>query len=246
MVTFFAGSPCIPEFQLQNREVGLFCKKTAVFTPCIIIFIAITTAAAVCTRICNPACALVEVRRGGSTPVCHLYQVTWYPPAIRATIGMEGRAMAFILDKLLAICRHFQKTSQLWNISQAYSYVMDITYVASWGTISINQSPGFTVVANNCHANSTLVSHVTMDGERFVASFSIRVDNIGAACGLWTAQFYFTAAFSWVVKHKTCEKDKNRMNKRSFTAIASKCRLDSLQRACLLGTARLLRKELDT
>ena len=222
MVTLFAGSLCIPESQLQNGQVGLFCKKTAVFTPCIILFIAIATAAAVCTRICHPACALVEVRRGGSTPVCHLYQVTWYPPAIRATIGMEGRAMAFILDKLLAICRHVQKTSQLWTISQTCSYVMDITYVASWRTMSINQSPGFTVVANNCHANSVLVSHVTMDSERFVASFSIRVDNIGAACGLWTAQFYFTAAFPWIVlKHKTWQ-DKNRMNKERFTAIASK------------------------
>ena len=115
--------------------------------------------------------------------------------------------MAFILDKLLAICRHVQKTSQLWNISQACSYVMDITYVASWRTISINQSPGFTVVANNCHANSVFVSHVTMDCERFVASFSIGVDNIRAACGLWTVQFNFTACFSCNTQKEEEEED---------------------------------------
>ena len=35
-----------------------------------------------------------------------------------------------------------------------------------------------------------------MNSERFVTSFSIRVYNIRAACGLWTVQFYFTACFS--------------------------------------------------
>ena len=73
---------------------------------------------------------------------------------------------------------------------------MDITHVASLALITINKSPGFTVMPNNCLSDSVLVSHVTMDCERFVASFSIRVDNIRAACGLWAVKFNFTACFS--------------------------------------------------
>ena len=88
---------------------------------------------------------------------------------------------------------------------------MDITYVASLASITINQSPGFTVMPNNCHSNSVLVSHVAMDGERFVASFSIRVDNIRAACGLWTVQFNFTACFSCKTKKEEEEEEENKL-----------------------------------
>ena len=104
--------------------------------------------------------------------------------------------MTFVLDKLLTISRDVQKTKKLCTACQACYCVMNITYIASWTFISINQSPGFTVVTDNRHANSVLVSHVTMNSERFVTSFSIRVYNIRAACGLWTVQFYFTACFS--------------------------------------------------
>ena len=104
--------------------------------------------------------------------------------------------MTFVLDKLLTISRDVQKTKKLCTACQACYCVMNITYIASWTFISINQSPGFTVVTDNRHANSVLVSHVTMNSERFVTSFPIRVYNIRAACGLWTVQFYFTACFS--------------------------------------------------
>ena len=172
-----------------------FSKETAVFTQHVIILIAVTSTAAVCTCVGHAACALVGIRRGGPSPVRHLNVVTWDPPSIWVPHPKEGSAMTFVLDKLLTIRRDVQKTKQLCTACQACYYVMNITYIASWAFRSIDQSPGFTVVTDNCHANSVLVSHVTMNSERFVTSFSIRVYNI-AACGLWTVQFYFTACFS--------------------------------------------------
>ena len=104
--------------------------------------------------------------------------------------------MTFVLDKLLTMCRDVQKTKQLSIACQAASCVMNITYIASLTFIASDQGPLFTVMTNNCHTNSVLVCHVTMNSEWFVASFSIGVDNIRSTCSLWTVQFYFTAGFT--------------------------------------------------
>ena len=100
------------------------------------------------------------------------------------------------------MCRDVQKTKQLYTACLACCYVMNITYIASWRFIAINESPDFTVVTNNCDANSVFVCHVTMDSKWLVPSFSIGVDNIRAACGLWTVQFCLTACFTWIDKNK--------------------------------------------
>ena len=139
VVTWFSRCTCLSKFQLNYRKMRLLCEKNAVFTPCVIIFIAIATTAAVCTRIRHPAYALVGVRRGGSSPLCHLYYVRWYPPVTRVTHIQKRRIIAFILDKLVAMCRHVQKTSQLWSISQACSYVMDMTRSPSHDVCSFLQ-----------------------------------------------------------------------------------------------------------
>ena len=180
-----------------------FSKKTAVFAQHFIIFVAVTLSAAVCTRTGHPACALVGICRGSPSPVRHLNVVTWDPPSIWVPHPQEGSAMTFVLDKLLTMCRDVQKTKQLYTACQACCYVMNITYIASWRFIAINESPDFTVVTNNCHANSVFVCHVTMDSKWLVSSFSIGVDNIRAACGLWTVQFCLTACFTWIDKNKT-------------------------------------------
>ena len=110
----------------------------------------------------------------------------FYSPAIGATHIEEGRTIAFVFDKLLAVCRDIQKASHLWNTSYSCSYVMNVTYVASRSTIVVNQCPRLTVVTDDWHANSVFVCHVTVNSEGWVAAISIWIDNIRATCGLRT------------------------------------------------------------
>ena len=53
-----------------------------------------------------------------------------------------------------------------------------IVYVASGWTIAINQHSVFTIVTDNCHANSMFVCHFTMDNNRGETFTTTRTDDI--------------------------------------------------------------------
>lgn len=92
-------------------------------------------------------CCLYE-SDGVVPPQYVIFKVTLYPPAIGATHIEEGRTIAFVFNKLLAVCRDIQKASHLWNTSYSCSYVMNVTYVASRSTIVVNQCPRLTAVTD--------------------------------------------------------------------------------------------------
>ena len=54
----------------------------------------------------------------------------------------------------------------------------DSTKMTYWGGAPIYQCFAFTVVTDDCHANSILVIHVTGDVKRWEASFTIRINEV--------------------------------------------------------------------
>ena len=74
-----------------------------------------------------------------------IFKVTSYPPAIGATHIEEGRTIAFVFNKLLAVCRDIQKASQLFLLLCNERYVR----IASRSTIVVNQCPRLTVVTDD-------------------------------------------------------------------------------------------------
>ena len=73
---------------------------------------------------------------------------------------------------------------------------MDVANITPTFLITFHARSRLTVVTDNCHANSILVSHVTKYSERSLASLFIGIDDIRATCSLWTVMFDFTAGFS--------------------------------------------------
>ena len=59
----------------------------------------------------------------------------------------------------------------------------------------------FTVVTDNCHSNTVLVSHVTEDFKRFLSTLSIRIDDVRVTWSPRVGVFDITAgSISWKVK----------------------------------------------
>ena len=75
---------------------------------------------------------------------------------------------------------------------------MNVANVASTLFISVHMHSGFTVVTDDCHANSIFVRHVTKDSEGFEASLAIRVDDVRTIWNFWTVIFYFAARFPYI------------------------------------------------
>ena len=73
---------------------------------------------------------------------------------------------------------------------------MDVANITPTVLMAFHTRSRLTVVTDDCHANSILVSHVTKYSERSVASLFIGINDIRATCGLWTVIFDFTAGLS--------------------------------------------------
>ena len=178
----------IPKPELFDRKLCLVSQQTAVFTPYIVILITVTTKSGDCAWVGHPACALTIDRC--STPVRHLSRITWHPPSVWTTIITEkqNRVITLILNKLYTMWRYSGKTRQLRHTR---SCVMNVTWVTTSTAISIHMCSAFTVVTYNCHANSTLISHVTENCEWCLSSFAIWINNVISANNadvLWTAE----------------------------------------------------------
>ena len=145
--------------ELHHGKMILVTEKSAVFTPYSVIFITVTTITGVCAWVGHPTCALTTDRC--STPVRHLNRITWHPPG--CSIFEHLWTITLILDKLLTVWGNSGETRQL---GQTRSCVMNVTCVTSWRFASIHQCSAFTVVTDDCHATSTLVTHVTRDVKR--------------------------------------------------------------------------------
>ena len=196
VVTLIAASS-IPKPELFDRQLCLVSQQTAVFTPHTVILITVTTITGVCAWVGHPACALTTDRC--STPVRHLNRITWYPPSIRtnAIISPEqNRVITLIFNKLFTVWRDSSETCQL---RQTRPCVMNVTWVTTSTAISTHMGSAFTVVTYYCHANSTLISHVTEDCEWCLASFAIWINDVISAYTADVFSYHRTGSNNWRV-----------------------------------------------
>ena len=146
--------------ELFDRKLCLVSQQTAVFTPYKVILVTVTTKPGVCAWVGPTACALAADRR--PAPVRHLSRITWHPPSVWISIVKQNWVITLVLNKLFTVWRDSGETRQL---RQTCSCVMNVTWVTTSTAISIHMCSAFTVVTYYCHANSTLISHVTEDCE---------------------------------------------------------------------------------
>ena len=171
LVTIIIG---ISKPQLFHWQLGFVFEEAAILSPCGVIGVTVASAVNVCTCIIQAACAFV-INRINSSPVLHLLSITWHPPAVHVTIGEELRVVALVLYKLLTVSWWSCQVCQLSHISLR---VLDGARIRVFAAKPSHQRPAFTVMTDNCHSNTALVSHVTIDFERFHSALSIRIDDV--------------------------------------------------------------------
>ena len=157
--------------ELYYWKFCLVGEETAVFTPYIVILITVTDITGFCTWVGHSACALTTAR-WCSTPVCHLSGITWHPPSISA-VSEHLRFITVILYKLLTVRGD---SGEIGQLRQTRSIVINDTWVATRVFKSFHMSPVLTVVTDDSHANSILVSHVTVHWEWCQISFAIWIN----------------------------------------------------------------------
>ena len=87
-----------------------------------------------------------------------------------------------------------------WSCS-TNSLVRDIARITAGVLKSIHQRSVFTVVTDNCHSNTVLVSRVTEVFKRFLSTFSIGIDDVRATWSPRVGVFDITAgSTSWKTK----------------------------------------------
>ena len=155
----FMDSVSRPE--LFYWKLCLVSKKTAVFTPNIVIRITITATTGVCTWVVHSACALTTAR-WCPAPVSHLSRITWHPPSISALSELHG-VITFILDKLLAVWRDAGETSQL---RYTRTSVVNVTWVVPRGLISYHKCSILTVVTVTPTLVLSVMLQYTENGSR--------------------------------------------------------------------------------
>ena len=176
-VVAFCSCICVSKPEPFYWKLCLVSKETAVFTPYIVILIAVTTIAGVCTCLVHSACALTTVARWCSTPVPLLFRITWDPPS--CSTSEELWFITLILDKLLAVWGDMGEIGQL---RQSGSNVLNFPGVASTLSTSVYQSPALCIVTDDCDANSVLLYHVTVNCEWFQISLAIWINAVISTC----------------------------------------------------------------
>ena len=79
MVTLFSCTSSVSKPELLDRKLCLVSEETTVFTPLVVIFIAITTTVGVCTCFVHSTGAFAIF--SCSAPVRYLIVITWHPPS---------------------------------------------------------------------------------------------------------------------------------------------------------------------
>ena len=147
----------ISKSELSDWESPFISEEAAVLTPFCVILVTIATFPSD-TRIFPAACTFLAIRRCAS-PVSHIFGITGYPPPIRINgIKQQHWVKTLVLDKLFAVWRDVCETRQL---RQTRSGIIYVTRVTPSFLTPIHQCSVLTVMTNDCHANSVLVSHVT-------------------------------------------------------------------------------------
>ena len=98
--------------------------------------------------------------------------------------------VTLVLDELLTVAGHSRQTCQL---SQTRPSVRHVTRVRTCWITTFHQSSGFTVVTDDCHTHTGLVSHVTKHIEWSLASYTVRVDDVISVCQKGMSAFQVTA-----------------------------------------------------
>ena len=164
-------------------------ENTTIFTPHLVIFVTVTRRPRVCAYLGHSACALTTVR-WCSASIIHLSGVTWHPLAHVC----HHRMMTLILDKLFIVWGDFSDTNQL---RQNRSGGMNVTYVIAE---TFHACSGFTVVTDDCHANSILVTHVTVYCKWYKRTLVIWVNDVISACTVGVFPYHRTRSyFNWNV-----------------------------------------------
>ena len=171
MVTLLATIASIAKPELSNRKMWLLSEETAVLSPHAIIRITIAFISGVCTWFVHPACAPATFRC--PAPVVHLSRITWHQPPMHI-VKQEG-IYTLILDKLFTVWGDCGEARQL---RQTRSHVVNVTWVTPLGFISFYQCSVFTVVTDDCHANSVLISHIAESYKWLQTSLAIRIYDI--------------------------------------------------------------------
>ena len=169
LVTIIIG---ISKPQLFHWQLELVFEEAAVLSQCVVILVAVASEVNVCTCIIQAACAFI-INRINSSPVLHLFSITWHPPAVHVTIEEEHWVVALLLYKLLTVSWWSCQVCQLSHISLR---VLDGARIRAFSKKASHQLPAFTIMTENCHSNTALVSHI--DFERFHSALSIRVDDV--------------------------------------------------------------------
>ena len=128
-----------------------------------------------------------------SAPVVHLFSITWHPPSFTFRNRLYI-IFTFVLDKLFTVLWDLSERCQLRGADSSISYIFPVT---SWEFTSIcisDVSSTLTVVTDDSHANSTLITHVTVHTEGCHASFAIRVNDVITWRGTRLLCFYSAAA----------------------------------------------------
>ena len=154
-------------------------------------------------RVCYSACAHV----GWSTssfPVAHFPSITWHPPG--NLLRHKGYLIvALKFDKPFTVLWNSSKCCQLSSANPSVSHIFTITsWVTPFTSRDItNMGSTLTVVTYECHANSSLVTHITIHTEGSHASFAIRVNNIITWRASTAAWFYTATGQRFVVYFKS-------------------------------------------
>ena len=178
MIAIFAksGMAGISKPELFYWKLCLVSEEAAVFTQYFVILITVTAITGVCTWVGHPARALTTTR-WCSAPVRHLQRITWHPPTFSAFEQLW--MITLVLYKLLTAWGDSGEASQLRKTN---SRVVNVPWVAAWSFISMHICPVLTVVTDDCHANSILVSHVTVHWKWHQISLAIWINVVVSTC----------------------------------------------------------------
>ena len=139
-------------------------------------------------RVCYSASAHVGMACS-STPVVHTCSVMWHPPGM-VILNKSYVVVTFELDKLFTVLWNSSKCCQLSSAISSVSHIFTVTSCTTTSrTGAVQVGSLLAVVTYDCHANSSLVTHVTIHTERSHAYFAIRVNNITT----WRASWFYTA-----------------------------------------------------
>ena len=143
--------------------------------PCVVSVFAIAFFTPVCAWVRQGTATLTFF--SSATPVIHFLSISRHPPSL-PTFKQLG-VKTLVADELLTTCRYICQGFQLGDEDTC---VCHITFMATVRITAIYMGPVFTVVTNNRHSSTFLVSHVTISLKWCLSSWTIGVNDVPVAC----------------------------------------------------------------